>query len=266
MKKQTLVIAWVVAISIGITFTLIPLNIDADLFQFGSMENDGPPKAAIIDQLYSDIPNKNFQNKVTESLKNMGYEVDYYTTEEITVDFYKQLSNKNYGFIIFRGHSLGEGAIGKSATLFTGEKYDPHKYIQEQFTDHVGIGVPYLFQDLKGQGGQRALAEQSYFVIGSKFVDELMVGKFPDSTIILGGCDTAIKKHLSNSFLKRGASEVIGWDGLVDAGDNDKVILDLLDEIQTSDAQMFQIVDSVMKKHKGQLHVPVSLVYNYRND
>jgi len=41
----------------------------------------------------------------------------------------------NYEYIVIRGHSLGDGTIKKitSATLFTGEKHDYHKYIKEQY-------------------------------------------------------------------------------------------------------------------------------------
>ena len=268
IKKYTLLIGWFIAIAIGISITFFTLNIQADLFEFEleTAEVDDVPRAAILDQLHKDIPSEDFKNKVTKSLNKLGYEVDYYTTEQITVDFYKKLPTKNYGFIIFRGHALGEGAIGNSPTLFTGEKYDPHKYIQEQFQEHVGRGVPYLFSKITEQGGTQALMDKTYFVIGSKFVNELMEGDFNDSTIILGGCDTSIKKNLVRSFLNRGASNVIGWDGLVDAGDNDMVILDLLDLNLSNNYEIYQSVEAVMKKYEGKLKVPSSLVYDYSVD
>ena len=102
MKKQILVIACIVAVTIGITFTIVPINLQNDLFQFETMGSEGIPRAAVIDQLYNDFPNEEFQNKATKHLNDLGYKVDYYLTDEITVDFFKELPSMNYGFIIFR--------------------------------------------------------------------------------------------------------------------------------------------------------------------
>jgi len=51
-------------------------------------------KAVIIDQLYQDFPNESFQQNATKLLTDGGYEVDLFTTADITIDFYKELPSR----------------------------------------------------------------------------------------------------------------------------------------------------------------------------
>jgi len=262
MKKRTLIIAWVVAVAIGISYAILPINIQNNFLQFETMDYVGTPKAIIIDQLYNDIPNEELQKTVTKYLNNKGYKVDLVTTDEITVDFFKQLPSMNYKFILFRGHALGYGAIEGSASLFTGEIYDKHKYIKEQFLGHVSRGVPSYIEEIAERGGRAALENQTYFVVGSTLVDEAMVGQFPDSTIILAGCDTSKKTVLIDSLLKRGASEVVGWTGLVGDQDNDEMLLRVLQETLVKDVDLKQAVESVMIAEYESLYYPTIMTYH----
>ena len=262
MKKRTLLIAWVVAVAIGISYAILPINIQNNFLQFETMDYEGIPKAILIDQLYNDFPSEEFQKTVTKYLNDEGYKVDIITTDEITVDFYKQLPSMNYKFILFRGHALGYGSIENSASLFTGEKYDKHKYIKEQFLGQVSRGVSYYVGDIAEKGGRAALEDETYFVVGSKLVDEAMVGQFPGSTIFLAGCDTSKKTVLIDSLLKRGASEVIGWTGLVGAQDNDEMLLRVLHETFVKDVDMKQAVESVMIAEYESLYYPTIMTYH----
>ena len=267
IKKLTLLIVGIAAI--GISVTIFTLNIQNENLQYEIMDYDGIKKAVIIDQLYRDKPNEEFHTKTTEYLKKAGYKVDIFTTEEITIDFYKKLPSMNYEYIVIRGHSLGDGSIKKikSATLFTGETHDYHKYIKEQYEGHVGMGVPYLYSQINELGGFENLIDETYFVFGSEFIEELMVGKFPDSTIILAGCETTKKQDLANSFLKLGASEVIGWTGLVDFKYNDNYTIHLLNQTLVNNVEMKNVIDSVNERLDGRLpsHYDTKLV-RYTND
>jgi len=113
-KKTLLLVAWMGAVAIGITLTLSPINFQNANSQFETMDSD-VPRAAIIDQLYADLPDENFENKSIEYLRDAGYQVDYYKTNEITVDFFRQLPSMNYEYIVIRSHALGEGTVGTSA-------------------------------------------------------------------------------------------------------------------------------------------------------
>ncbi len=121
----------------------IKFLIEANIITSTSSPDKQPRQlAAIIDQIHDSIPNKSFQQKALEYLENAGYDVDVYTTEDITVDFYKKLPSMNYKFIYIRTHSLEEVAKSQNSTfLFTGEKYKVNKYIQEQLFNQVGTGV-----------------------------------------------------------------------------------------------------------------------------
>jgi len=119
---------FIVAISLIVSFSvLFSFASQENIIQNESYSNNGIPRAAILDQLHSDIPSKDFQDKATEYLETAGYEVDIYTTEELTVDFYKTLPKMNYEFIVFRTHAVGtDGPENyeeeKSVALFTGER------------------------------------------------------------------------------------------------------------------------------------------------
>ena len=99
-----------IAVAIGITFTLAPINFQNASSQFEIMDS-GIQRAVIIDQLYNEYPNDFFLDKSTEHLTAAGYKVDVYTTDEITIDFYKQLPLMNYNFIIIRAHALGDESV-----------------------------------------------------------------------------------------------------------------------------------------------------------
>ena len=74
-----------------------------------------------------------------------------------------------------------------------------------------------------------------------------MVGQFPGSTIILGGCNTLSNTLMAEAFLKKGASEIIGWDGLVLASDNDRAMLAVLKETLENKMHLDKAVDAVME-------------------
>ena len=217
-------------------------------------------KAAIIDQLYDDRPNEYYQQTVKQYLEEAGYEVDIFITEDITVDFYNGLASKNYEFIVIRTHSLNTGTVEPSASLFTGEKYTEQLYFQEQLFGQIGKGVPYLPSEVE-RVGLPALSNETYFVLGSIFVNDKMTGSFPSSVIIMGGCDTLSGPLLAESLIQRGASSVVGWDGLVSASENDRTILALLKEIFVNKEEINNAVELVMKDFES--HSEYSPVLKY---
>jgi len=250
------IITWTVAIALTSIFLV-------DNLVGETSDNEGDvnlSKAAIIDQLHDDLPNLYYQENVRRYLEDGGYRVDLYTTKDVTVDLYKNLPSMNYEFIVIRTHSLREGSVGPSPSLFTGEHYTEEKYIREQLFGQVGKAVPYLPQEVE-EVGWRALSNETYFVIGSKHVDDLMSGSFSSSVIIMGGCDTLSGSLLSESLIKRGASSVVGWDGLVSASDNDKVIIALLKEIFVNKEEINNAVELVMKNFESHTNYSPTLKY-----
>jgi len=222
-------------------------------------ENDGIPKAAIIDQLYDRIPNPDFQQNATEYLETAGYDVDLYTTKDITVDFYKKLPSLDYEYIVIRSHSTAYYPKYASEGLFTGEKYSPKKHSAEQLSGHIGLAAPYTVSQLKNMSKEE-VDNQTYFVFGSKFVDEKMVGEFPGSVIVLAGCFTTNSERLSQSLIDRGASVVVGWDSSVLSTQNDKVILAFLEKMLVNGEVLPEAVSSVTNEFRLYLD-PVGLRY-----
>jgi len=261
MKKQLILKIIFVALIIGVTATIFSINLQEETIEIENVSNSGIPRAAIIDQLHNDIPNLEYQKNVTAYLTSAGYDVELYTTDDITVNFYKKLPSMNYEFIVIRSHSLGDGTVEESASLFTGEIYRKDRYMDEQYAGQVGKGLQYLPAEVERLGGWEALRDETYFVVGSKLVDELMVGTFPNSIIVLGGCETTEGTTLADSLLQRGASEVIGWNGLVSSKDNDKVIMKLLEDTLLNEVEIQHAVQSVMQEYDGKLTVPATLKY-----
>jgi len=206
-------------------------------------------KAAIIDQLYRDIPNQNYQNQTMSYLLDAGYDVDLFTTEDITVDFYKELPSMDYEFIVLRSHSLAIYGKKPSEWLFSGEKYSNKVHIAETLSGKLSPGVPFIVTEDQRITYSEALKER-YFMIGSKFIDESMVGQFPGTVIILGGCETMPHEFLAEALVKRGASSVIGWNELVSSGYNDRVTTSLLEKILVNGLQIDESIDLVMEDFK----------------
>jgi len=205
--------------------------------------------AAIIDQLHDLFPNKSAQQKALKYLESAGYDVDIYTTEDITVDFYKKLPSMNYKFIYIRTHSLEVFQLENSTFLFTGEKYDIDKYIMEQLSGQVHKAIPLSDQSSdEAIKNARSDPDASYFTIGSKLVDEQMIGKFPQSVIIIGGCESVRKLDLAQSLIFRGASSVIGWDRSIISIENDQVMLALLEETLINKIGFNDAIISVMEE------------------
>jgi len=259
MKKQSIWKIFFLAIIVVVTSAIITINLQPDIIQIENLSFGEIPKAAIIDQLHNEKPNENYQQNVTNYLESAGYEVDLFTTDDITVDFYKKLPSLNYEYIVIRTHSLGIGEVEESSSLFTGELHNNYDHIPEQYSRLVSHGVPFLPGEIDELGGWDALQNKTFFVVGSKFIDEVMLGTFPKSKIILAGCETTQGNHLVKSLLLRGASEVVGWDGLVSSRQNDEVILQVLEETLVNGIELEDAVESVMKQYEQKLLTDTAL-------
>jgi hypothetical protein len=184
------------------------------------------PKAAIIDQTGLSFPTPDFLAEAEAYLEAAGYVVDNYPPEEITVDFLRTLPLKGYQLILFQTHATSEVMLeGEEERdtdappgpfLFTTEAYEQQRHVRLQLEDQVRAS--------------RLFYEDSplLFAVGPKFVRRSMRGTFPDSVIIIGGCQSLAVPDLAQAFLDKGASVVIGWDEMVNLAHNNKAVLRLL--------------------------------------
>jgi len=183
------------------------------------LNSSQPPKAALVDHLSLTFPNQSFVDNATEILEQAGYTVDYYPGEEVTVEFYRDLPTHHYELVILRVHSgrflLSNGTLGDDVGLFTGEPYDPEKYVEEEKAGLLS-NAHYTYTNV------------SYFGITPSFVVAEMKGKFKDSMVILTGCDGARSDMLAKAFIYKGANAFAGWTGAVSASYTDAATESLL--------------------------------------
>lgn len=230
-------------------------------------DQDKIPRAVIIDQLSEEIPNENFQKKAIKIFEDAGYSVDLVEGQNVTVDFYKNLPSMDYKYIVLRSHAIAKQNSDGPVILFTGEPYSTEKYIAEQLLGHVNKAAPLGFREFSAEVPQdswvtvndtyryyeqpakfESRAENEFFAIPPKFVDELMVGKFPSSIILLGGCSTLSNTSMAKSLIKRGASTVVGWDDLIGSSQNDRALLAILEETVTNNVEIKNAVNSHNEK------------------
>jgi len=225
------------------------------------------PRAVIIDQLSKEIPNENFQKKAIKIFEEAGYKVDLVEFQNVTVNFYKNLPSMDYKYIVLRSHAVGKQNSDSPVVLFTGEPYSTEQYIVEQLLGQVNRAAPVGFRDFIAHIPKdnwitvndtyryyeqpvkyESHAENEFFAISPKLVDELMVGKFPSSIILLGGCSTLSNPSMAQSLIKRGASTVVGWDDLIGSSENDRTLLAILEETVTNNVEIEDAVNSHNEK------------------
>lgn len=277
----------VLGIILGITFSLF---LSITIFQ-GELEAensyyDGPPRAAIIDQLNEEIPNPRFQLRATEYLEAAGYQVDLFNTNNVTVDFYKNLPKMNYEYVVVRTHGTID-LTSESVILFTGEKYTEDKYVSEQLFGQVKRATPLFeiaysvgdgdstewiivndtYRYLKTPANAIDKTKHEFFGISTKFVEESMDGKFHGTKFILGGCDTMSNPSLAHALLERGASYVVGWDDTIGNSDNDATMLLLLETNLKDKKEMAEAVDIVSSTLKQErMAYPANIIYYSSED
>ena len=198
-------------------------------------------KAAIVDHLSLTAPNQTFIQTAANTLKQAGYTVDYYPSEKVTVEFYRDLPTHGYKLIVLRVHSTAaelqdEEWIETPVCLFTSEAYSTKKYLIAQLTDQI-VSVSYTMPALP-----------YYFGIMPKFVTSSMNGRFPDSIIIMMGCEGLNNTKMAEAFIQKGAKVYIGWKGAVLASHTDQATTQLLQHLITEKETIEKAVTETMKR------------------
>jgi len=175
---------------------------------FQNQETKFSLKAVIVDQLSEHFPNSAFITIATNLLTNAGFNVSYFSSENVTVPFYREVVEDAYGIIIFRTHS----ALRNETTivdLFTSEKYR-----QGAYPEYAGLlsRAEYLVPLGQETG-------QFYFAIAPKFIESF--GNFPKSVIIAMGCWSLKYSGMAQAFINRGAKAYVGWTETVLPNDTD---------------------------------------------
>ncbi len=226
-KKRLFYIGTVITIAILIVIValssfLIYFSLDASLNQTTDSDRTNNQrfklKAAIVDHLSLSTPNQSFIEKASTILRQAGYTVDYYSGEEVTVEFYRNLPTYGYSLVILRVHSARGDT---SLSLFTSEQYSTRRYVYEQLDEQItAVGfTPYTEGD------------PLYFGIGPRFIKLSMKGRFQNTLIVMMGCFGLTYSEMAESFTQKGAKVYISWSGDVLGIRNDPAIACLLQHL-----------------------------------
>ena len=206
----------------------------------GAEKVEGPPRAAIVDQLSLTYPNPSFVQNARNTLELAGYQVEYISGEEATVDLYRNLPRGGYDYLIFRNHSARANWSSSEPTgwvplLFTAEKFSFATYPEDNRKMSLGR-VRYYNSD------------EWYFGIGPHFIDKSVRGRFKDTVVIAMGCDGLNTEALARAFVEKGAATVIGWDKSVSASHTDTATQQLLQHLLVEKIPPEQAIDLTMKE------------------
>lgn len=198
---------------------------------------------AIIDQLSLYDHDQTFIENVTNIFSSRGLSIDVFSSQEVTVGFYKNLPMRDYEIIIFRVHSAPyriepisnatPSQAGPSTYLFTSEPYSPIMYPMEQ---------------LSGRIVQAAVTKASpyYFAIGPEFIRKSMRGSFNNSLIIMSSCKILHESDLADAFIHKGAKGVISWNDLVELDHTDKAVESLIRNLFIEKMTIKEAVETTM--------------------
>jgi len=197
--------------------------------------------ATIVDQLSLTAPNRSFIETATAILEQAGYTVDYYSGEEVTVEFYRELPTHGYDLIILRAHSTasalqGNKTVEHAVSLFTCEPYSKTKYVYEQLTNEIGSASYHLGEP------------PYYFAIKSSFVVSSMKGNFQNATIIMMGCEGLRNDYMALAFTKKGAKVYVSWSGPVSSSHTDQATTQLLKHLITEKQTIEKAVLATMEE------------------
>jgi len=199
---------------------------------------DSTPKIAIVDQLSAMLPDPAFNLTVQSILNQTGLKVDYYPSQDVTVDFYRTLPLHNYKLIIFRVHSTAvtnAKDMPPWVVFFTSENYSNTAHGPEQ----ADMRVVYV---------EFPNVTQLYFGITPTFVENSMEGNFNGTTIIAMGCDGLNKTSMAEAFIEKGASAYISWNGFVSVDHTDEATECLLRHLVTENQTVEQAVNETMNE------------------
>jgi hypothetical protein len=197
-------------------------------------------KAALVDLITLTNRDPEFTEQALAYLGEAGFSTDVYEGEEVTVEFYRTLPTKGYKLILIRTHStniLNENIPGGPVFLFTSEMYDKSRYVKEQLTNRIGRARLLYGED-----------PPLYFAIMSGFVRQDMVGRFDNTLIIIGGCQSLGTPDLAQAFIDRGASAIVGWNEWVDLSHNDEALLHLLRGLTAEKLTLEQAIRKTMNE------------------
>lgn len=197
-------------------------------------------QVAILDQFHEERPG--FTRKTVELFEGENIKVDVY--ENITIDLYRQLPTLGYKVIILRVHSAQatetEEGTEYEITLFTTESYSSSKYPVLQTEGLVG---PVSFRGPDERGKK--------FAITNKFVRSEMKGKFDNTLLVMVSCSVLNPKSkygFVRTLMRKGASAIASWNGLVTLSHGNKATFRFLKHIVLDNMTLKKAADETLEE------------------
>jgi len=216
-----------------------PLNSIEPTLQFKPENPNAELKVAMVDQLSLEVPNEAFIQTAAAILTQAGYTVDYFSSEAVTVDLYRDLPARGYRLIVLRVHSALDfdetGVLTGLIGLFTSEPYSTSRYVNEQLTRRV------LRATFRNKSG-------TYFAVSPLFIQDELDGRFANALIVVMGCNGLTFPSMAQAFVERGAETCIGWNWSVSASHTDQATAQLLRHLFNESQTIKQAVENTMKE------------------
>ena len=189
-------------------------------FYYVSAQYQEERRAAILDGLSTDLPNKTFTAAVVDILTRAGYRVDIYESDEVTLELFRELPSKGYDIVILRLHG---GRIRQPAGIYLGSGLFLEKCSISDAAEKLGTGYLLL--------GRPFFSNETYCVAPPQYVEEKLSGYFRDTLIISMACFTGDDEAMANAFFRRGAKAYVGFKGIVSSSYVDSFTETLLRKI-----------------------------------
>lgn len=217
-----------------VVFVAILFLFFASLLYLNSLSdqpNTTGSRAAILDGLYNTRPNSVFTRNLTSTLKAVGFHVDLFQGESVTIDLLRNI--RGYELVILRLHSGIH--TDKFLYLFSGEPYTESKYAAEQLSR--AVRKAYSFDE----------EETPVFALNSVFLGSNNPEGLTGSTIILTGCNGTNDSYAIQRFIERGAKAYVSWNGYVDLSYSDSAILMLVRFLYLDGLNLEEAVEKILK-------------------
>ena len=185
----------------------------------------GGKEAVIVDQLSEENTEYGFVERCSGLLESRGYSVRVFKGENVTIGLFQGLDWR-VDLVVLRMHS---GVFDNRTWLFTHEKYDSSKYVLEQLSGEVNIGIC-------------GSVDYPVFTVSSDFFERNL--EFDGGLVIVMGCNGLDRDDLGRVLYETGADAVVGWSGPVTVEETDKAVLGFLEEILSGESLRVAVKDT----------------------
>lgn len=237
ISKKGEILKWVLPFILSSVIIIVGIFIYANTY-YKPSNTYSQLKAAIVDQLYSTYPNKEFIAKATKELNKYGFDVTVYKGKDVNVRLFRALPAYGYSLIIIRAHSglsTVNGKLTQKTFIFTNEKYSHIKYTKEQLNSE-------LFPAKVTENSQ------GFFAVGPKFITDCMQDRFSNTVVVMAGCTGLHVDDLAKAFIEKGASCFIAWDASVDLDYMDKAVMNFIPHLLDTRSTIKGAIDTTMKE------------------